>query len=274
MVRISEEYEEFLQKIFPHLQENLKRAQMEPDITSFVTKSFLFSVIFSFNYCIIFFFILLKIGGLIFLLPLFLGFLILNLSLCASLPKLNIKKVRREIESDIFVPSRTLLTLLESGNSLISALEGASYTKAKSSKYFGKIASEIYLGKNIDQAIGDAIHYTPSESFRRILQPIRVSLKTGTDIQKNLLTVLKDLTEEKIIEIEEYEKKLNPLSMIYMIFGTIVPAIGVVVFVILMSIMGIRVEFFPFLFILLFVLLIIQMLFVNVFRTTRPLVKL
>ncbi|KYK24393.1 hypothetical protein AYK26_06865 [Euryarchaeota archaeon SM23-78] len=274
MVKIIEGNAGFINKLFPNLKENMKLAQMDINISSFVTKSIIVSVIFALNFSLIFFFILLKQGLALMTIPILIIFFILLFLVCMNIPKFNIVKIKKDIEGDIFIPSRMLLTLLEAGNSLITGLESVSYTKAKSSKYFGKIASEIYLGKNVDQAIEDAIKYTPSESFRMVLEPIKKSLKTGTDIRKNLLTTLQDLQQEKIVEIEQYEKRLNPLSMFYMIFGTIIPAIGVIGLVLIMSVIGLKIEFFPALFILLVIILIIQVFFVKIFKNTRPLVKL
>jgi hypothetical protein len=62
--------------------------------------------------------------------------------------------------------------------------------------------------------------------------------------------------------------------MFYMIFGTILPAIGIVGLVLIMSVLGIQVEFFPSLLILLILILLLQLFFVRIFRSTRPLVKL
>jgi pilus assembly protein TadC len=269
-----ESEEAYADKLFPNLRKNLKLAQMDPDVSKFVRRAVILSVIFALNFSVVVFLILLKYSLGLFVIPVFVFFLMVFFFVCMSLPKVNIAKVRQDIESDIFTPSRMLLTLLEAGNSLITALESVSYTKAKSSKYFGKIASEIYLGKNIDQAIEDAIDYTPSDSFRMVMEPIKKSLKTGTDIQKNLLSTLQDLSQQKVVEIEQYEKKLNPLSMFYMIFGTILPAIGIVGLVLILSVLGIQVEFFPSLFILLILILLLQLFFIRIFRSTRPLVKL
>lgn len=275
MVKIAEELEEFVNKLFPKLKEQMRLAQMEPKVVPFIFKYVIISVIFGVNIAFVISLILRNyVGFLLMFFPLFLFFFIISFFLCLHIPQANIARVRKDIENDIFIPSRMLLTLLEAGNSLITALERASYTKAKSSKFFGKIVSEIYLGKNIDQAIEDAIKYTPSNSFRRVLEPIKKSLRTGADIEKNLLATLQDLSNEKIVEIEGYEKKLAPLSMFYMIFGTIIPALGIVGLVIIMSIMSIKIEFFPFLFILLVLLLIIQLFFIRLFKDIRPLVKL
>jgi pilus assembly protein TadC len=239
----------------------------------FVKKAMILSIIFAVNVAIIFFVLLRKTEIASFAIIAFFFSLFFLLLIFMQLPKINISKVRQDIEADIFVPSRMLITLLESGNSIVTALERVSYTNAKSSKYFGKIASEINLGKSLPDAIDEAILYTPSESFKRFLQPIRKSLKAGTDIQANLNAVLDDLVKEKVIEIERYEKRLGALSLFYMIFGVIIPAVGVVAIVIIMSVMGLTVNFFPFLFILLLLIGLMQFGFIKIFQNIRPLMR-
>jgi len=274
VIKIQDKPNEFIQKIFPKLKENLRMGQMDTDVSTFMNNCVVLSLIFAFNFSLVVFLILAKYRLYLWIVPVFAFFFIAFFFVCASIPKININKVRQDIESDIFIPSRMLLTLLESGNSLITAMESVSYTKAKSSKYFGKIASEIYLGKNVERAIEDAIEYTPSDSFRLVLEPIKKSLRTGTDIQKNLMETLQALSQKKVIEIEQYEKKLSPISMFYMIFGTIIPAVGVVGLVLILSVVGIKVEFFPTLFVLLILILLLQLFFIKIFKNTRPLVKL
>jgi pilus assembly protein TadC len=275
VIKIRYKSEEIIVRVFPKLKDRLRIAQMDTHISIFVMKCLILSFVMSICLTVIGSFILLSHKLYFFIPLLFISLLYaLFLALVRFIPMANTARVKKDIESDIFIPSRMLLTLLEAGNSLISAIESVSYTRAKSSKYFGKIASEIYLGKSVEQAIDDAIKYTPSDSFRMVMQPIKKSLKTGTDVQKTLLATLQELQEQKIVEIEQYEKKLNLLSMVYMIFGTILPAIGIVALVVVLAIMGIKVEFFPILFILLVLILLLQLFFVNIFKNTRPLVKL
>lgn len=263
-----------VKRLFPDLKEDLKLAQMQISPAKFTKYVFVLTIIAAFNLSIPFFFILLSAGAVILVLPFMFILGIILFFVFMNIPRYNTIRIRQEIEADIFIPARMLLTLLEGGNSLVTALEGVSYTKAKSSKYFGKIASEIYLGKNIDRAIDDGMQYNPSPSFKRVLEPIRNSLKTGTDIQKNLSDTLKDLSDEKVIEIEKYEKKLGAISLFYMLFGTIIPAVGIVIIVIGLSVLGLKIDFFPFLFLLWLGLLIVQMLFVFVFRSARPLMRI
>ena len=271
---MGEAFRHGIRKILPNLEEDLKLAQIKQSSESFVLKTIVLSIILSVNFTLVVFIALIKTEFAILAAPAFLFFMVFFMFLMLQLPKLNIVTIRQEIESDIFVPSRMLLTLLESGNSIVTSLERVSYTNAKSSKYFGKIATEIYLGKNLSEAIDEAIRYTPSESFKRVLQPIRKSLMAGTDVRKNLIEVLDDMMEEKIIEIEKYEKKLGAISLFYMIFGVIIPAISVIIIVVVMSLVGLSVDFFPFLFFLLLIIMFIQFGFIKLFQKIRPLMML
>jgi pilus assembly protein TadC len=275
VIKIQYKSDEVIVRLFPKLKDKLRIAQMDTNISAFVIKCLIMSFVMAVCLTVIGSFILISQKLYLLILPLFIVlYSLVFLALIRLIPLANMARVKKEIEGDIFIPSRMLLTLLEAGNSLISAIESVSYTRAKSSKYFGKIASEIYLGKSVEQAIDDAIKYTPSDSFRMVLQPIKKSLKTGTDVQKTLLATLQELQEQKIVEIEQYEKKLNLLSMFYMIFGTILPAIGIVGLVVVLAIMGIKVNFFPIMSILLVLVILLQLFFVNIFKNTRPSVKL
>jgi pilus assembly protein TadC len=246
---------------------------MRENPAKFVKLAFLLALVFAVNISILVFVMLLNTDIVMLTIPIFFVLLLMLTFLFLQIPKFNITRIRKEIESDIFVPSRMLLTMLESGSSIVTALEKVAYTNAKSSKYFGLIATRIYLGKPLSDALDDAVKYTPSESFRRVLQPIRKSLKTGTDIQKNLASVLDDLVKDKAIEIERYEKRLGALSLFYMIFGVIIPAISVVLIAVILSVMGLEVRFFPFLFILFILTLLIHFMFVKSFHNIRPLMR-
>jgi pilus assembly protein TadC len=270
---IGDKFEHTVKKWFPHLENELRMAQMRDSPARFVRLAFLLALVFSLNISVLVFVILLGTDIVLFTIPIFFVMLLMLTLLFLQIPKFNIARVRKDIESDIFVPSRMLLTMLESGSSIVTALEKVAYTNAKSSKYFGLIATRIYLGKPLSEALDEAVKYTPSESFRRVLQPIRKSLKTGTDVQKNLTSVLEDLVKDKAIEIERYEKRLGALSLFYMIFGVIIPAISVVVISVILSVMGLEIRFFPFLFIMLFLTLLIHFLFIKSFHNIRPLMR-
>lgn len=274
VIKISEAFAHWVRNTFPKLEEELKLAQMRGTPQKFIKRIFALSLIIAMNFTLVVYILLANSPFTLFVVPAFFFFTLFFMVLLLQVPKINIEQIRHEIESDIFVPARMLLTLLESGNSIVTSLERVSYTNAKSSKYFGKIATEIYLGKQLSEAIDEAIKYTPSDSFKRVMQPIRKSLMAGTDVRKSLTEVLEDMVQEKMIEIEKYEKKLSAVSLFYMIFGVIIPAISVVMIVVVMSVMGLTVNFFPFLFIMIILILLIQFGFIKLFQSIRPLMRL
>ncbi len=259
--------------VLESLEEDLQRAGMQESPGSYLKKSTVPSIIFSLNVTVVAYFILADTPWLWLLIPTVLCSFAFFMQLFRYIPKLNARLIGREIEADIFVPSRMLITLVESGNSLVTSFKRVSETETISGNYFGKIAMEISLGKTLEEAIDDAITYTPSESFQRILTPVKNALRTGAPVEESIQDALDDLTEEKIVEIEQYENRLAPVSMFYMIFGTIIPTIGVVAVSIILSVLGIKLTFFPFLAALLVLILLIEILFYHIFKAIRPLVK-
>jgi len=247
---------------------------MNVNIATFVSQCVLLSFLGALCVTVIAFFLLLKLGFPLLTVLVFMLAFSFTFYLTLHIPKVNQGIVRQEIEGNIFVLGGMLLTLLESGHSIVSAFEVIAESKAKGSRYFGQIASEIYLGKNLEPAIEDAIKYTPSDSFRRVLEPVKKSIMTGSDIQTPLVDNLKELSHQRIVDIENYQKALGPFSMVYMIFGTILPAIGIIFFVLIMSVMGIRLEFFPFLFMILLLIVFMHLIFIKVVQGLRPQVKL
>jgi len=268
-LNIGRKLNRFVKKVFPHLEKKLAMARMDDTPKSFLLKISIGSILFSAmlgvltswifsmsisNSIIAGFFILLAVFIVLF-----------------SIPNFNIKKLEKEIESDIFITGRRLLTLLESGDALIRAIVEVSKARTKSSRYFSEIASEIHLGKSLEDSLNHGIQLSPSKSFKRILEEIKNSLKTGSAISKNLVSTLDDIYKSKVVQIEEYGKKLNPLCMFYMIFGAIIPSIGIVMIIVFLTLIHVRISLFILLFILSFVILI-QLAFITLFSRMRPVV--
>ena len=193
------------------------------------------------------------------------------------MPKMKANKRRQEIESDLIYTVRHFLLRMECGGSLLNALEDTSKLNTISAKYFGEVIHDINIGSPIEDAIDYAIKFTPSDRFKELMNVVKNSLKTGSDVKKSIKSNLDEMANDKILEIKAYGKKLSPLSMFYMILGTIVPSIGASVFVIAST-------FFPSFLegniaqaILIFfsaLLIIGQIGFYLMFKSIRPLVSL
>ena len=184
-------------------------------------------------------------------------------------PKLNKQTLEKKIEGEIAVTGRRLLIQIESGKSLVNSIIDVAKHKKESSRSLQRIAYELYMGKPLEKAIVEAIEMSPSKTFRKIFVQIKNSLKTGADLKHTLKAALEDITREKMIEFESFGKKLNPLGLFYMIFGTIGPSLGIVLFVVFLTMFSIPVRG-GILILFIIGILALQLMFVGIFSNMRP----
>lgn len=255
-------------------EEILKKSQIGEDANKFLIMNLSFTSVVSFLFCG-FVFILwmakrfpIYFFGVVFIVSFFIVFQLVNL-----IPFFALKNRTAILESDLLYSARHLLLKLESGSSLVNSLESVSNLKTKSSSYFRELMYDISLGVPLEDAIEKAIEYSPSKAYSKILEEITSSLKTGSDIQKSLRTTLEDITKLHMIQIQEYGKKLNPMSMFYMIIGTILPSLGTAMIVVASSLLpGILIIDLRILLAISFLLLVVQIFFVLAFKSLKPMV--
>jgi len=255
-----------------NLEENLKKSMMNYTTKRYIRLSVLFGLLISFAVMIFTFILSLKakfpiyfviVPGIIFFVFAFL--------IIISLPKFAIRNKQATLESDLLYSARHLLIKIESGGSLINSIESVSKLKTKSSVYFKQLIFDVSMGMSIEKAIAKAIEYSPSENFSRILEEIKTSLKTGADLKDTLKSSIKDITKNHLIQIQEYGKKLNPMSMFYMIIGTILPAMGTAMLVVVSSLKLIPIVVdLKILLVLSCMLLVVQIFFILAFRSLKP----
>lgn len=274
MIRIFRNFIELILRKNPKLELELKQANAKEKPDAFIEKSLAIALIFSLIIAIPFFLICIKKKiNLLFLAPFFLVFFSLSFFILLNFPSYRIKKRKNEIESDLLYSARYLLLKMRTGAPLINAMVDASKLHTNSSKYFGEIVSDIYLGEPLEKAISYAYIYTPSEQFRQILKVIKNSLNTGVDIKNNMEILLKEITNEQIIKIESYSKKINTFSLFYMVLGVIAPSLGVSVFIIGASFIKIKVTMALLIFIFILICLM-QCFFIMMFNAVKPRVSL
>ncbi|MBT3464097.1 type II secretion system F family protein [archaeon] len=197
------------------------------------------------------------------------SFFLIFVKVFMNAPNLIIKKRKRELESDLLYSARFLLLKMESGSPILNALIDVSNLHTKSSKYFKDIVADIYLGTPLEEAIDWSKKYSPSKSFAKVLEEIRNSLKTGSDIERSLKSTLDEMTKDHVIAIKEYGKKLSPVSMFYMIIGTILPSLGSAMIVVGLGFVNLNITFTVFLFFL-FILAVVQIFFIMFFKALKP----
>ncbi len=139
----------------------------------------------------------------------------------------------KNVEKDILFAARDIIISLRSGMPLFNAIASVSTGYGEASKQFTKIVERVQVGMQLEQAIDEQINESESPSFRRIMIQASVSIKAGADVVEAIQSVVNQLAQEQVIALRRYGQRLNALAMFYMLFGVILPSMGIAVITIL-----------------------------------------
>ena len=230
-------------KRFPNLKKELEVAEIDSTPVDYVRNGLISSVVISvlLEATILWIFIsqsveiMATLGIFLVTLP-----LIFLLSFNAALYQPRVKIIRRgrEIDKEIVFAGRHLLIELRSGVTLFDAMLGVSKEYGVVSKEFNKIVEKVTLGVPMSIALHEVADTSPSVYFKRVLLQIANSITSGSDVGDSLEAVLDQVAKEQIIQLKAYGQKLNPLVMFYMLFGVIIPSLGVAFMIIVFSVIG------------------------------------
>ncbi len=187
----------------------------------------------------------------------------------SRIPDVYAKKRAQEMDAEVLFAARYIMLKIQSGVPLLNSMIDASRGYGIAGKYFGEIVQDVSTGASIEEALEYAIKYSPSKNFKKLLEQLMNALKTGANISDTLKAMIHDVTEEQIIEIKKYGRKLNPLTMFYMVLACVAPSLGVAMLVVVASFISLQIDL-KFLLILIFFLIFLQFMFVSIFRTARP----
>ncbi|MEM0124387.1 MAG: type II secretion system F family protein [Candidatus Micrarchaeaceae archaeon] len=180
------------------------------------------------------------------------------------------KNIGKEIERDILFAARDIVIGMRSGMPLFNALVAVSTGYGAASREFAKVVERVELGMPIEQAIEEVSEKSESKSFKRIMLQASVSIKAGADIVGALQGVVEEVTQERIIELRRYGQRLNALAMFYMLFGVIFPSMGIAVLAILTTFISLfTIDASTLLFVLVGITFL-QVIFLNIMRSSRP----
>ncbi len=254
----------------PLLKKQLKMAKLNKTPKQFVKESVQKALTMSIGFSLLTFFVAERIGIPLILIPalfliyfkIFIDFNILGI-------KSKILKRKKELDKDVLFAGKYLLVKLNSGQPLINSLIDASKSYGVGKTYFEEIVKEIQLGKSIEEALDEATEYSPSEKFKKILFQINNALKIGIDVTEFLDATLNEIAEAQLIEINRYGKKLNSVTLFYMLLAVVLPSIGLTIAIVIASLANINVDMTGFM-IILFFLMLLQLLFLVTYKSIRP----
>jgi len=187
--------------------------------------------------------------------------------------KAKIRKREREINKEVLFVGRYLLVKLYSGRPLLNALIETASGRGVASKYVKEIVDDIDTGNTIESALKNAMIYSPSDKLRRILFHVNNALQLGIDVTKPLESVLEEITREEELEIKKYGKKLNTLVIFYMLAAIILPSLGMAIFIVVSSFINFPINLKTML-LLVFFIIVLQFIFITMFKSIRPMVNL
>jgi flagellar protein FlaJ len=267
----------YIASLYPQLKKDLKIAQIEKDPQAYIQESLIYSFFMSFfiTLGLLLIFVSLHLDILSVVLLGIISFILVYLLAFNTFiyrPKVLIRKRAKEIDTELVFCLRHLLIELRAGVVLFDAMVGVSRDYGEVSKEFNSIVEKISLGVPTSAAIYEVGQSTPSNYLKRVLLQIANAMTSGSDIADSLEAVLNQISQEQIIKIKEYGQKLNPLSMFYMVFGMIIPSIGITLGVIVLSLLGssMQINGPNILISIMLVVIVIQFIFVSIVDRSRP----
>ena len=185
-------------------------------------------------------------------------------------PVVRAKRSSRNVEKDILFAAREVIISLRSGMPLYDAIKSVSTGYGDASIEFSRIVDKVRFGAPLEEAIDSSIAASKSPSFRRIMLQASVSIKAGADVISALQGVLDQLSQERVIEMRSYGQKLNAIAMFYMLFGVILPSMGIAVVTILTTFISIFSVTTSVLAMILVVIFLLQIVFLRLIIRSRP----
>lgn len=258
---------------FPSLRRKLEMAGIEPEPTVFIAKTLSAAAVYAVSIEIIAWMLFTSFGiNLLFLIPLFPVLYIVMFFYWMLLPDVKMLQRERAIDQELVFACRHMLIALEGGVPLFEAMVGITRDYGEVSAEFNKIVEKITLGVPMTAAMHEVVERNPSRTFRRVVIQMANSISSGSDIASSLGAVLDQVSKEQVIALKGYGQKLNPLAMFFMLFGIILPSLGVAFMIVILSFVGggkitmgeiALVGIF-------FAIVTIQFLFLSMVETSRP----
>jgi len=187
-------------------------------------------------------------------------------------PKLIANKKTKNIDQNLLAALQSMLVQFNSGVPLFNILVNISKGNyGEVSKEFGKAIKEMNAGKPQLEALEDIATKNPSLFFRRAIWQIINGMKSGADISNVMEEVIRLLSEEQVIQIQNYGSQLNPLAMFYMLIAVIIPSLSITFLIILSSFIAMSEEATKMLFFGLYgAVLFLQIIFLGIIKSRRP----
>lgn len=190
----------------------------------------------------------------------------------AKYPKIKTNRRTRDLEKDLPYALRDVLIEIKSGIPLYEAMRTVTSGYGEASEEFERIIKDVDGGKSMIGAIEESIVRNPSEQYRRAMWQVNNSIKSGTDVEVTLESVVDSIIKDQKLKIEKYGQELNPYILVYLLMAVVGPSLGITGLIVISSFTGMSVDTTLYIGIL-FAMLVAQLFFLNLVKSKRPEVK-
>jgi len=187
-------------------------------------------------------------------------------------PKIYVSRKQKDIEKNLIPALQDMLIQLNSGIPIFGILVNISSSDYGTlSAEFKKAVKRIAAGEPEPEVLNNLGEENNSVFFRRTLWQVSNGMIAGSDMSIVIENSIKALTEEQLIQIQDYGSKLNPLIVMYMIITVIIPTLSITFLTIISSMVGLPKDMSLLLFISLFVFVVlVQIMFLGIIKSRRP----
>lgn len=258
---------------FPSLQTELRQAEIDLNAKEFGAIIFLLSVFYFFAGALIAFLLAYRLFPTMAIISaLTIGAMggVFIFTQLVFYPKIKIKKKVRNIEGQLVFALRTILIEIKSSVTLFNAMNIIGQGNfGDISKEFKKAIDKINTGTIEEDALDQMASDNPSLHFRRALWQLVNGIKAGADVSAVLSSLVDSMLKEQKNEVKLYGAALKLLSLVYMMIGVIVPAMGLTLLIILSTFPQITIAEIYF-WVMLMMLLVAQLMYIGIIKSKRP----
>lgn len=260
-------------KIMPLSDADMKKAELPVSAKEYATMGLVVILFYFIFFFFLFFVITFRVfNQLDFVLPIIVSgiFAFLVFAQIVAYPIMHINKKVRDLDRNLVFALRTILVQIRSGVSLFDSMKVvAEGNYGAVSKEFRKAVDQISTGTIQEVSLEKIAEYNPSIYFRRTIWQIVNGMRAGADISTVLGESVNTLTDAQSIQIRNYESQMKVLSLVYMMLGVIVPALGITFLIVLSSFPQIEITEMYFWALLLFTA-VGQFMYMGIVKSKRP----
>ncbi len=189
-------------------------------------------------------------------------------------PKIIANKISDAIDSELMFALEDMLVQVKANVNLYKAMINVienDYQFVKDE--FQAVVDDVESGDSMVKALRKLALNTNSSFMKRTAWQLMNSIKSGSDIQLALQSLINELNIYYHSLIKNYTKELNVLTLIYLTLAVVAPTIGITVMIILSSFGGLVLTK-ELLTTIIIVLGLLQPIIVGFINSRRPLIKI